>query len=263
MSDVLSEIIATKRIEVEHSRAVCALTEQYAMASQQTKPRGFAAALRTMAARGEIAVIAEIKKASPSRGLLRESFEPAQIALAYQRASACCLSVLTDRHYFMGADEHLVAARNAVDLPVLRKDFIIDPYQVVQSRALGADCILLIAAALTPDQMKELAQCAFALGLDVLVEVHNEHELDQALAIEHALIGINNRDLRTFNTDVEVSQRLASLIPKDRFLVSESGISSRAEIDLLRDCGIGAFLIGEALMRAPDPGAALTLLIAP
>ena len=261
MNDVLRQILATKQLEVQQSKIRTGLSEQLALAREQTAPRGFARALVDSCNRGEIAVIAEIKKASPSKGLLRDNFNPAEIARAYEGANAICLSILTDQDYFLGANEHLVAARAAVALPVLRKDFIIDSYQVVESRALGADCVLLIAAALTQQQMQELADLAFELGLDVLVEIHDQVELDRAAAIPLALIGINNRDLRTFHTDVEVSRRLARLAPKDRFLISESGISSFAEIESLRSEGIGGFLVGETLMRASDPGAALADLI--
>ena len=261
MNDVLSEILARKRIEVDRDQALSTRSAQAALARQQDAPRGFAKALAATASRGEVAVIAEIKKASPSKGLLRADFKPAEIALAYARAPATCLSVLTDEAFFMGANQHLKEARAAVTLPVLRKDFIIDLYQVVQARALGADCVLLIAAALAQTQMQELAAYALELDLDVLVEVHDEAEFDRALLIEHAMIGINNRNLRTFETDIEVSRRLARHAPKGRFLVSESGISSLAQIEALRAEGIGAFLVGEALMRAPDPGAALRALI--
>jgi indole-3-glycerol phosphate synthase len=202
-------------------------------------------------------VIAEVKKASPSAGVIREQFDPAAIARAYETAGAACLSVLTDSAYFLGATAHLKAARAACALPVLRKDFMIDPWQVLESRAMGADCILLIVAALGREQLGELAACAQEAGLDVLVEVHNEKELETALTTDARLIGVNNRDLHRFTTDLAVSERLRPLIPEGRRMITESGIHTPSDVRRMLDCGINAFLVGEAFMRADDPGLAL------
>ena len=202
-------------------------------------------------------MIAEIKRASPSKGLLRENFDPAAIARSYEKAGAACMSVLTDREFFQGAPAHLVAARGACALPVLRKDFLIDPYQVFEARALGADCVLLIVACLEDAQMRALEQQARALGMAVLVEVHDGDELERALALETPLIGINNRNLRTFETRLETTIDLLPRIPKGRVVITESGILSAADVRRLREHGVNAFLVGEAFMRAPDPGSAL------
>ncbi|MGH8704604.1 MAG: indole-3-glycerol phosphate synthase TrpC, partial [Burkholderiales bacterium] len=225
-------------------------------------PRDFVGALRARIAAGRPAVIAEIKKASPSRGLLRAEFDPARIARSYEAGGAACMSVLTDREHFQGAPEHLQAARAACALPALRKDFILDPYQVYEARALGADCILLIAAALAPGAMRELEGLARSLGMAVLVEVHDSAELQAALALETPLVGINNRDLRSFETRLETTLTLLPEIPADRVVVTESGIQSPAEVRRLRAAGVGAFLVGEAFMRAADPGGALKVLFA-
>lgn len=225
-------------------------------------PRDFAGAIRTKLAAGKPAVIAEIKRASPSKGLLREDFDPAAIAQSYEAAGAACLSVLTDREFFRGAPEHLAAARAACALPVLRKDFVIEPYQVYESRAIGADAILLIAAALAPAAMRELEAIATRLGMAVLAEVHDRAELEAALALQTPLIGINNRNLRSFETRLETTLELAAAVPQGRIVVTESGISSPADVEHLRRAGVGAFLVGEAFMRAPDPGAALARLFA-
>jgi len=224
--------------------------------------RDFVGAVRAKLSAGRPAVIAEIKRASPSRGLLREDFDPAAIARSYEAAGAACLSVLTDREFFRGAPEHLVAARAACALPALRKDFVIEPYQVYESRAMGADAILLIAAALAPEQMRELEEIASGLGMAVLAEVHDGAELEAALALRTPLIGINNRDLRTFETRLETTLELAAAVPEDRIIVTESGISSPADVGRMRRAGIHAFLVGEAFMRAPDPGDALSRFFA-
>jgi indole-3-glycerol phosphate synthase len=223
-------------------------------------PRDFVGALRTRIAAGRPAVIAEIKRASPSRGVLREAFDPAAVAAAYAANGAACLSVLTDRQFFQGAPEHLVAARAASGLPALRKDFVIDPYQVDEARALGADCILLIVAALDDERLRDLEARARDLGMAVLVEVHDAAELERALRLATPLIGINNRDLRRFETRLETTLALRPRIPDDRLAITESGIASREDVALMRGHGVHAFLVGEAFMRAPDPGAALARL---
>jgi indole-3-glycerol phosphate synthase len=223
-------------------------------------PRGFVDAIKARIKNGEAAVIAEIKKASPSKGLLRADFQPAAIAQSYAQAGATCLSVLTDEQFFQGHDDYLRQARAACPLPVLRKDFVIDPYQVLEARALGADCILLIAAALGDAQMRELADLTHDTGMDVLVEVHDASELQRALALDTILIGINNRDLRTFVTRLETTLDLLAQIPANRIVVSESGIRTRADVEHLRAGGVHAFLVGEAFMAAPDPGAKLQAL---
>jgi len=257
VSDILRRILETKREEVRAARAAVADAEIERRARAAPPPRNFEGALRAAIAAGRPAVIAEVKRASPSKGLLRADFDPAAIARSYQAGGAACLSVLTDRQYFQGAPEHLAAARAACSLPVLRKDFMIDPYQVRESRAMGADCILLIAAALSLPQMKELEDAARALGLGTLVEVHDERELDRALRLRTALIGVNNRDLRTFETRLERTIELLPKVPAGRVLVSESGIATRDDVQRLRGAGLRAFLVGEAFMRARNPGNAL------
>ena len=257
MSDILSRILARKREEVaERSRAVPA-PELRARIAGAAPPRGFAAALQAQAARGRAAVIAEVKKASPSRGVIRPGFDPAAIARSYQAGGATCLSVLTDHDFFQGSDADLAAARGACALPVLRKDFVIDPWQVLEARALGADCILLIVAALADAAMAELEGLAHELGLDVLVESHDGEELERALRLATPLVGINNRDLRSFHTDLATSLALRDRVPRERLLVTESGIHTREDVARMRAADIHAFLVGEAFMRAPDPGAAL------
>jgi len=260
VSDILRRILATKRAEIEAARASLPLAEIERRARAQPAPRDFAGALRAKLASGVPAVIAEIKRASPSKGLLREQFEPAAIARSYAAAGAACLSVLTDREYFQGAPEHLAQARAACNLPVLRKDFVVEPYQVHEARALGADCILLIAAALSPGDMRGLEQLAHDLGMAVLVEVHDAGELDSALQLQTPLLGINNRDLRTFETRLETTLGLLGRVPKDKLVVTESGILVPGDVQRLRQAGVGAFLVGEAFMRAEEPGKALNAL---
>jgi indole-3-glycerol phosphate synthase len=263
MSDILDRILAAKRQEVEAARRLRPLAAVEEESARADAPRGFAAALQKKAAAGYPAVIAEIKKASPSKGVLRADFDPATIARGYAAGGAACLSVLTDRQFFQGAPEHLVAARAASGLPVLRKDFVIDPYQVHEARAMGADCILLIVAALDDGPLRVLEAAAHDLGMDVLVEVHDRAELDRALALRTPLVGVNNRNLRTFETRLETTLDLLSAVPSDRLLVTESGILSRADVERMRAAGVNAFLVGEAFMRAPEPGAALKALFDP
>jgi len=260
MSDILRRILATKRAEVEAARASVPLAEMERRARAAAAPRDFVGALRAKIAAGEPAVIAEIKRASPSKGLLREHFDPAAIARSYAAAGAACLSVLTDREYFQGAPAHLAEARAACALPVLRKDFIVEPYQVYEARALGADCILLIAAALAAGDMRGLEQLAQGLGMAVLVEVHDAAELEAALALRTPLLGINNRDLRSFETRLETTLELLGRVPADKLVVTESGILTASDVARMREAGVGAFLVGEAFMRVPDPGNALRTL---
>jgi indole-3-glycerol phosphate synthase len=260
MSDILERILAAKAEELAAARAAVPLPALRAQAAAMPPPRDFVGALRTRIAAGRPAVIAEIKRASPSRGVLREAFDPAAVAAAYAANGAACLSVLTDRQFFQGAPEHLVAARAASGLPALRKDFVIDPYQVDEARALGADCILLIVAALDDERLRDLEARARDLGMAVLVEVHDAAELERALRLATPLIGINNRDLRRFETRLETTLALRPRIPDDRLAITESGIASREDVALMRGHGVHAFLVGEAFMRAPDPGAALARL---
>lgn len=258
--DILQKILARKREEVAERTARVPLDELKRRAAGASAPRGFARALRARIAQGKPAVIAEIKKASPSKGLLRANFYPTKIAKSYEHHGATCLSVLTDRDFFQGADEHLQEARAACSLPVLRKDFTIDPYQVTEARALGADCILLIVAALDDVRLRELTTLARDVGLDVLVEVHDAAELDRALALDTPLIGINNRDLRTFEVKLETTLNLLGRIPKDRITVTESGIHTPADVARMRQNGVNAFLVGEAFMKAEQPGLKLAEL---
>ena len=264
--DILAKILRTKADEVSVARRMQPLADLARVAARAGPTRGFAKALRERIAAGNAAVIAEVKKASPSKGLLRADFLPASIARAYQRGGATCLSVLTDATYFQGSRDALVAARAACELPVLRKDFMIDPYQVVEARAMGADCILLIVAALDRDRIGTMADQAHELGMDVLVEAHDAAELDLALSMTadpaRTVIGINNRNLRTFETRLETTLDLVDRLPADRILVTESGIATRADVSRLRDDGVHAFLIGETFMRADDPGQALAELFA-
>ena len=261
--DILQRIVTVKHEEVVAASARRSLASLRAEAESCTEPtRGFAAALRAKVAAGLPAVIAEVKKASPSKGVLREHFVPAEIAASYARHGAACLSVLTDERFFQGAEAYLREARAACHLPVIRKDFIVDPYQVFDARAMGADAILLIAACLDDAQMADLEATALALGLDVLVEVHDGEELDRALKLKTSLLGINNRNLRTFEVTLNTTLGLLPRVPADRLLVTESGILSRADVQQMRAANVNAFLVGEAFMRAADPGAALAELFA-
>jgi indole-3-glycerol phosphate synthase len=260
VADVLQKILAVKRAEVRAARAAVLPLEMERRARAAPPPRDFLGALRARIAARQPAVIAEVKRASPSKGLLRADFRPADIARSYERGGAACLSVLTDREFFQGAPEHLAQARGACALPVLRKDFIVDPYQVYEARALGADCILLIAAALPLAQLRKLEAVARELGMAVLAEVHDAAELEAALALETPLIGINNRNLRTFETRLETTFTLSARVPAPRVVVTESGIGTVDDVRMLRNAGIQAFLVGEAFMRAEDPGRALSQL---
>lgn len=258
--DILAEILEHKRAELEQRQAACSLAGMKSRAQDSAPTRGFSAALQQCITSGKPAVIAELKRASPSKGVLREDYAPQEIARSYQQGGAACLSVLTDQKYFQGCDEHLVLARAACQLPVLRKDFTIDPYQVYEARVLGADCLLLIVAALEDTLMQELSGLARELGLDVLVEVHDREQLERGLRLRTPLIGINNRDLRTFETDLHTTLRLLVDVYPDRTVVAESGIHSPADVALLRRHGVNAFLVGEAFMAVPDPGKKLKSL---
>jgi indole-3-glycerol phosphate synthase len=260
--DVLARILAVKASEIEAARADVPLAEMRRRAEAAGAVRDFAGALRVRVQARRPAVIAEIKRASPSKGLLREPFDPAEIAASYARHGAACLSVLTDREFFRGGPADLIAARAACALPVLRKDFMVDPYQVYEARALGADCILLIVAALEQAAMRELEALANELGMSVLVEVHDGAELERALALRTPLIGINNRDLRSFETRLETTYALLPRMPEGRLPVTESGIAAATDVEAMRARGVHCFLVGEAFMRAADPGAELALLFA-
>jgi indole-3-glycerol phosphate synthase len=260
--DILTRILATKARELAAAKAAIPLSEMRTRAAASPAPRDFAGALRAKIAAGRSAVIAEIKKASPSRGVLRPIFDPAAIARRYEAGGAACLSVLTDRDYFQGSPEHLNAAREACSLPALRKDFVIDEYQVQESRTLGADCILLIVAALEDARLAALEACAREAGMSVLVEVHDASELERALRLATPLIGINNRNLRTFDVSLETTLDLLPHIPADRVVITESGILAPADVERMHARGVHAFLVGEAFMRAADPGAALAALFA-
>ena len=259
-STILQRILDRKREEVAERRVSRPLAELEQAIAGQASPRGFAQALQRRVARAEPAVIAEVKRASPSKGVIREDFHPAQIAGSYRDGGAACLSVLTDVDFFQGSDAYLEEARAACDLPVLRKDFTVDPYQVVEARAIGADAVLLIVAALSDEQMGELARTAQELALDVLVEVHDRDELERALALTTPLIGVNNRDLHTFETRLETTLELLPHIPRDRIVVTESGIHTREDVARMRASQVHAFLVGEAFMRAPEPGEKLRQL---
>ena len=260
MADILNQIVEVKRQEVAAARKRVPLDEIRADALSRVLTRDFEGALRRKIAAGRSAVIAEIKKASPSKGLLRADFIPADIAQSYAESGAACLSVLTDRQFFQGQNDYLKQARASCDLPVLRKDFMVDPYQIYESRVVGADCILLIAACLDDAQLAELEAIAHSLDMAVLVEVHDRPELERALKLKTPLLGINNRDLRTFEVRLETTLSLMELVPPDKVLVTESGILAPADVKRMRDAGVHAFLVGEAFMRAEDPGAALTAL---
>jgi indole-3-glycerol phosphate synthase len=261
MSDVLDRICADKRAEIGRAKAVSSEAALLAGLGQAPPLRPFAAALEGQLAQGRYGLIAEIKKASPSAGLIRPDFDPAALARAYEAGGACCLSVLTDGPYFQGNDDDLAAARQAVALPALRKDFILDPYQIIESRRIGADCILLIMAALTDAEARELAAAAAELGLDVLSEVHDQPELERALRLGTRLIGINNRDLKTLAVDLATTERLAPQVPADRIVVAESGIRAARDLDRLAASGVRCFLVGETLMREPDVAAATRHLL--
>lgn len=262
MSDILNKILATKAEEIAAAQAKLPLSEVQKLAAQQPPARDFVAAIRNKIAAGKAAVIAEIKKASPSKGVIREDFRPAEIAASYEQGGAACLSVLTDEQYFQGCADYLKQARAACTLPVLRKDFMIDPYQVYEARAMGADCILLIAGALTLPQMQQLETVAHALGMAVLVEVHNGEELTQALQLATPLLGINNRNLRTFEVTLDTTLGLLDRISGDKIVVTESGIFTADDVKLMRDHAVHTFLVGEAFMRQENPGAELATVFA-
>ena len=257
MNDILAKILETKKTEVKTARQMRSESDLLREAKSRKDLRGFARAIEDKIARGKPGVIAEIKKASPSKGVIRENFNPTEIATAYAAHGAACLSVLTDVQYFQGSYDYLRQARAACSLPVLRKDFIVDPYQIIHSRALGADCILLIVAALSASQLKEFEAVATELGMDVLVEVHDRAELEAALELQTTLLGINNRNLRSFETSLQNTLELLPMIPEGKRVITESGILTGQDVKLMRDNGVQAFLVGEAFMRADDPGASL------
>lgn len=261
--DVLKKILAAKADELDAARRARPLPELRREAEAMPVARGFAAALAARVTRARAAVIAEIKQASPSKGLLRADFDPPAIARSYRAGGATCLSVLTDGPFFKGSLDDLRAVRAAVELPLLRKDFLLDPYQVIEARAAGADCILLIVAALDDARLADLSAAAADLGLDTLIEVHDEAELDRALRVSPRLLGVNNRDLHTFEVRLDTTVRLAARVPAGTLLVAESGIHGAADVSLIRGAGVHAFLVGEAFMRAADPGARLAELFPP
>ena len=260
MSDILTTILARKADEIAERSARVSLADLRARVADAPPTRGFADALNAMIAQGDPAVIAEVKKASPSKGVIRPDFRPADIAVSYEFGGAACLSVLTDVDFFQGADDYLRQARDACTLPVLRKDFTVDPYQVYEARALGADCILLIVAALDDGQLVDLSGLAMQLGMDVLVEVHDIDELERALQVPVPLVGINNRNLRTFEVSLDTTLAMKGAVPKDRLLVTESGIVVPEDVATMRGAGVNAFLVGETFMRAEEPGEALRQL---
>jgi indole-3-glycerol phosphate synthase len=263
MSDILNKIVAVKHEEVAAARKKASLEAVRADAESRVLTRDFEGAMRRKIAAGQPAVIAEVKKASPSKGVLRADFIAADIAQSYAEHGAACLSVLTDRQFFQGQPDYLKQARASCDLPVLRKDFLVDPYQVYEARAMGADCILLIAACLDDAQMADFEAIARGLDMAVLVEVHDGAELDRALRLKTPLVGVNNRNLRTFEVSLDTTLDLMPRLPADRLLVTESGILSAADVRKMREAGVHAFLVGEAFMRAPDPGEALAQLFGP
>ena len=262
MSGILQRILAVKAEEVQAASAAKPLKALRAEVTQAPEPRDFLGSLNASVAQGRAAVIAEIKKASPSKGVLREDFDPAAIARSYEKGGASCLSILTDREFFHGAPEYLRQGREACTLPVLRKDFIIDPWQVYESRVMGADCILLIVKALGDAQLRDLTALAVDLGMDALLEVHDGEELERALALGPPFVGINNRDLTSFHTDLAVTLDLLPRIPEGCLVVTESGIQTRADVARMRNQGVNGFLVGEAFMRAEDPGMKLAELFA-
>jgi indole-3-glycerol phosphate synthase len=262
MSDILNKILETKKAEIAVAQANTTLAAVRLLAEEQSKPRDFVGAIRVKIADGKAAVIAEIKKASPSKGVIRADFKPAEIAKSYEAGGAACLSVLTDVQYFQGSSDYLKAARAACSLPVLRKDFMIDAYQVYEARAMGADCILLIAAAIDLAKMRELESIAHKLGMAVLVEVHNGEELDLALQLETPLLGINNRNLRTFDVTLQTTLDLLPRIDAEKIIVTESGIFTADDVKLMRDNNVHTFLVGEAFMRKDDPGLELSKVFA-
>ncbi|MGB0671528.1 MAG: indole-3-glycerol phosphate synthase TrpC [Rhodospirillales bacterium] len=261
MADKLTEICDVKRELVARNKAEKPWAEMEAIAKAAPRPRGFTRAIEDRIATGAYALIAEVKKASPSKGLIRADFDPPQLARAYAEGGATCLSVLTDEPYFQGRDLFLIEARVAVKLPVLRKDFIVDPYQVLESRALGADCILLIMAALSDAQAAELEDLALSFGMDVLVEVHDAAELDRALALKSPLLGVNNRNLKTLDVDLATTETLSAAVPAGKRLISESGLYTKADLDRMARCGANCFLVGESLMRQADVTAATRALL--
>jgi len=260
MSDILQKILTVKAQEIAAAKAECSWVTMRAEAEQALPPRDFVGAIRSKISAGQPAVIAEIKKASPSKGVLRVDFRPGEIAASYASHGAACLSVLTDEQFFQGSAEYLQEARAACSIPVLRKDFMVDAYQIYQARAQGADCILLIAAALSLVQMQEFEALAHSLGLSVLIEVHNKAELDEALQLTAPLIGVNNRNLRTFEVNLQTTLDLLPHIPQERIVVTESGILQAEDVQLMRNNHVNAFLVGEAFMRAAEPGSALARL---
>lgn len=261
MTDILNRILETKRADVAARKATTALSELDCRIAGQSRPRGFRAALDARAAAGGYALVAEIKKASPSKGLIREDFDPPAHALAYQAGGATCLSVLTDEAWFQGSDGFLTAARGVCDLPVLRKDFMVDPWQVPESRGIGADAILLIMAALDDVTLAEIEASALECGMDVLVEVHSQAEMERAMKLKSRLIGVNNRNLRDFTVDFARTYELVSKAPKDCTFIAESGLTTRADLDAMAEHGIRCFLIGEALMRQSDVEVATRTLV--
>lgn len=260
--DILKKIVLRKQEEIAERKQQCSLDELKQQLAAAPAPRGFVAAMKAKLEAGKPAVIAEVKKASPSKGVIRENFIPAEIARSYEQGGAACLSVLTDIDFFQGRDDYLKQAREACSLPVLRKDFIVDPYQVYEARVIGADCILLIAACLSDAQMQDLSTLAVELGMDVLVEVHDAEELARTLPLNLPLVGINNRNLRTFETSLETTLELLAQIPEGRIVVTESGIHTPGDVALMRKNAVNSFLVGEAFMRAEDPGEKLVELFA-
>ena len=251
---ILKNILARKQEEIAERSAMVSISQLIEKAASASAPRGFAKAMADKIARGESAVIAEIKKASPSKGVIRENFDPAAIAISYEQGGAACLSVLTDVDFFQGADEYLQLARNASSLPVIRKDFIVDEYQIYEARAMGADCILLIVSALEKEQLTQLHEVALSLGMDVLIEVHDEAELDIALTFDNPMVGINNRNLHTFEVSLENTYKLLNKIPANKIVITESGIHAREDVAAMRAQNVHAFLVGEAFMRHDEPG---------